>query len=161
VVAVGVVITLAALDRRGWVPGEVLLVGSMVGLVYALTVRFLAVSYQGVEATLAKVPPNVVAGARTLGAGPLRVAVRIELPLVRTGLLAAAALVAIDAVKELPVTLLLRPFGTDTLSVWVWRATSESLWVQAAVPSLAIVALGMISVAILLWALERGAEVTS
>jgi iron(III) transport system permease protein len=161
VVAVGVVITLAALDRRDWLPDGVLLVGSMVGLIYALTVRFLAVSYQGVEATLAKVPPNVIAGARTLGAGPLRVAVRVELPLIRTGLLAAAALVAIDSVKELPVTLLLRPFGTDTLSVWVWRATSESLWVQAAVPSLAIVALGMISVAILQWALDRGAEVTT
>lgn len=161
VVAVGVVITLAALDRRGWLPDGALLVGSMAGLVYALTVRFLAVSYQGVEASLAKVPPNVVAGARTLGARPWRVATRVELPLIRTGLLAAAALVSIDAVKELPITLLLRPFGTDTLSVWVWRATSESLWVQAAVPSLAIVAIGMIPVAILLWALERGAEVTT
>jgi iron(III) transport system permease protein len=56
---------------------------------------------------------------------------------------------------------LLRPFGTDTLSVWVWQATSESLWVQAAVPSLAIVAVGMVPVAVLLWALERGATVTS
>ncbi len=161
VVAVGVVITLAALDRWGWVPSGVLLVGSLGGLVYALTVRFLAVGYQGVDASLAKVPPNVVAGARTLGAGPLRVATRVELPLIRAGLLAAAALVAIDSVKELPVTLLLRPFGTDTLSVWVWQATSESLWVQAAVPSLAIVAVGMVPVAILLWALERGAEVTT
>ena len=161
VVAVGVVITLAALDRTDWVPGSILLVGSMFGLIYALTVRFLAVSYQGVDASLGKVPPNVIAGARTLGARPWRVATRIELPLVRTGLLAAAALVAIDTVKELPITLLLRPFGTDTLSVWVWRATSESLWVQAAVPSLAIVAIGMVPVAILLWALERGAEVTT
>ncbi len=161
VVAVGVVIALAAVDRWGWVPGGALLVGSMAGLIYALTVRFLAVSYQGVEASLAKVPPNVIAGARTLGARPWRVATRIELPLIRTGLLAASALVAIDAMKELPITLLLRPFGTDTLAVWVWRATSESFWVQAAVPSLAIVALGMIPVAILLWALERGAEVTT
>jgi iron(III) transport system permease protein len=161
VVAVGVVITLAGLDRLGWIPGDLLLVGSLLGLVYALTVRFLAVSYQGVDASLSKVPPNVVAGARTLGALPWRVATRIELPLIRTGLLAAAALVAIDSVKELPITLLLRPFGTDTLSVWVWRATSESLWVQAAVPSLAILAIGMVPVAILLWALERGAEVTT
>jgi iron(III) transport system permease protein len=161
VVAVGVVITLAALDRWGWLPSGALLVGSLGGLVYALTVRFLAVSYQGVDASLAKVPPNVVAGARTLGAGPVRIATRVELPLIRAGLLAAAALVAIDSVKELPVTLLLRPFGTDTLSVWVWQATSESLWVQAAVPSLAIVAVGMVPVAVLLWALERGAEVTS
>jgi iron(III) transport system permease protein len=161
VVAVGVVITLAALDRTDLVPGNVLLVGSMIGLIYALMVRFLAVSYQSVDASLNKVPPNVIAGARTLGARPWRVATRIELPLIRNGLLAAAALVAIDTVKELPITLLLRPFGTDTLSVWVWRATSESLWVQAAVPSLAIVAIGMVPVAILLWALERGAEVTT
>lgn len=161
VVAVGVVITLAALDRRGWIPGEALLVGSMLGLVYALAVRFLAVSYQGVEASLSKVPPNVIAGARTLGARPWRVATRIEIPLIRTGLFAAAALVAIDVMKELPITLLLRPFGGDTLSVWVWRATSEALWVQAAVPSLAIVVLGMIPVAVLLWALEHGAEVTT
>jgi iron(III) transport system permease protein len=133
----------------------------MAGLVYALTVRFLAVGYQGVDASLSKVPSNVVAGARTLGAGPFRVATRVELPLIRTGLIAAAALVAVDTVKELPITLLLRPFGTDTLPVWVWRATSESLWVQAAVPSLAIVVIGMVPVAILLWAVERGAEVTT
>jgi iron(III) transport system permease protein len=161
VVAVGVVITLAALDRRGWIPGDLLLIGSLGGLVYALTVRFLAVSYQGVDAGLSKVPANVVAGARTLGAGPFRVAGRVEIPLIRTGLVAAAALVAVDAVKELPITLLLRPFGTDTLPVWVWRATSESLWVQAAVPSLGIVVVGMLPVAILLWAVERGAEVTT
>ena len=90
-----------------------------------------------------------------------RVVWRIELPLVRAGLVAAAALVAIDAWKELPITLLLRPFGTDTLSVWVWQATSESLWAQAAVPSLAIVVVGMVPVVLLLWALERGATVTS
>jgi iron(III) transport system permease protein len=161
VVAVGVVITLAALDRQRWIPGEVLLVGSMIGLVYALTVRFLAVGYQGVDASLGKVPPNVVLGARSLGARSWRIALRIELPLIRAGLIAAAALVAMDSLKELPVTLLLRPFGTDTLSVWVWQATSESLWVQAAVPSLAIVAVGMVPVAILLWALEHGADVTS
>jgi iron(III) transport system permease protein len=160
-VAVGVVITLAAVDRRGWLPGGALLVGSLAGLVYALTVRFLAVGYQGVEASLSKVPANLVAGARVLGARPARVVWRIELPLIRAGMAAAAALVAIDTLKELPITLLLRPFGTDTLSVWVWQATSESLWVQAAVPSLAIVAVGMVPVAVLLWALERGATVTS
>jgi len=64
-------------------------------------------------------------------------------------------------VKELPITLLLRPFGVDTLSVWVWQATSESLWIQAAVPSLAMVVVGMGAVGALLYALERGAEVVS
>ena len=73
----------------------------------------------------------------------------------------ASVLVAIDTLKELPITLLLRPFGTETLPIWVWQATSESLWVQAAVPSLAIVAVGMVLVATLLWALEHGAETVS
>ena len=64
-------------------------------------------------------------------------------------------------VKELPITLLLRPFGVDTLSVWVWQATSESLWAQAAVPSLVMVVVGMVAVGALLVALERGAELVS
>jgi iron(III) transport system permease protein len=161
VVALGVLIALAALDRTGWLPDGWLLVGSLVGLVYALAVRFLAVAYQGIESSLAKVSPSVVASARTLGAGRTRVAARIQLPLAGAGIVAAAVLVAIDTLKELPITLLLRPFGTDTLPVWVWQATSESLWVQAAVPSLAIVAVGMLLVATLLWALEHGAEAVS
>ena len=160
VVAVGVIVTLAALDRWEVMPGGVLLAGSLTGLVYALAVRFLAVGYQSVESSLGKVHPAVTASARTLGAGPWRVATRVELPLARAGLVVAAALVAIDVMKELPATLLLRPFGFDTLSVWVWQMTSESLWVEASVPALAIVATGVLPVVALLVALERGAEVT-
>jgi iron(III) transport system permease protein len=161
VVAVGVVITLAALDRQGWMPDGVLLVGSFVGLIYALVVRFVAVGFHGVDASLGKVPPNAVASARTLGASAWRATTRVEVPIARAGLYAATALVAIDTLKELPVTLLLRPFGVETLSVWVWQATSESLWTQAAVPSLALVGLGLVPVAVLLNAIERGAEVAS
>ena len=161
VVAVGVVITLAAVDRRGWAPDGLFLVGSLAGLVYALVVRFLAIAHQGIDASLTKVPANVRASAQVLGARRWRLATKIELPMARAGILAATALVAVDALKELPVTLLLRPFGTDTLSVWVWQATSEALWIQAAVPSLAIVSLGMVLVIVLLAALERGGEVTS
>jgi iron(III) transport system permease protein len=161
VVAVGAVIVLAAIDRSGIVPGGVILVGSLVGLVFALAVRYLAVGFHGVEAGLDRVSAATVASARTLGAGPARVAWRVEIPAARVAILAAGALLAIDLMKELPITLLLRPFGFDTLSVWVWQATSESLWEQAAVPSLARVVVGMISVGVLLAALERGAEVVS
>jgi iron(III) transport system permease protein len=161
VVAVGVLITLAAIDRTGWLPDGWLLVGSVAGLLYALVVRFLAVGYQGIESSVAKVPDSVVASARTLGAGPLRVATRIRLPIAGAGIIAACILVAIDTLKELPITLLLRPFGTETLPIWVWQATSEALWVQAAVPSLAIVAVGMVLVVALLWTLEHGAETIS
>ena len=152
---------LAALDRRGWLPDGFFLVGSILGLVFALVVRFLAVGYQGVEASLDRVPPAAVESARVLGAGPVRTAFAIELPSARFGILAAMALLSVDIVKELPITLLLRPFGIDTLSVWVWQATSESLWAQAAVPSLVMVTVGMIAVGALLVALERGAEVVS
>jgi iron(III) transport system permease protein len=161
VVAVGAVVMLAAFDRRGFLPAGFFLVGSIAGLVYALVVRFLAVGYQGVEASLDRVPVAAVESARVLGAGPLRTALFIEVPAARFGILAATALMAVDITKELPITLLLRPFGMDTLSVWVWQATSESLWAQAAVPSLVMVLIGMFAVGMLLVALERGAELVS
>jgi len=161
VVAVGAVIVLAALDRTDLVPGPVVLVGSLVGLVFALGVRFLAVAVNGIESGLDQMPASAVASARTLGARPMRIAWSVELPSVRPALVAAAALLTIDVVKELPITLLLRPFGFDTLAVWVWQATSESLWAQAAVPSLAMIAVGSAAVGALLVALERGAEVVS
>ena len=161
VVAVGAVIVLAAVDRTGLVPGGAILVGSLVGMVFALAVGYLAVAFHGVEAGLDRVSAASVGSARTLGAGPARVAWRVEIPAARVAIMAAGALLAIDLMKELPITLLLRPFGFDTLSVWVWQATSESLWAQAAVPSLAMVVVGMIAVGVLLTALERGAEVVS
>jgi iron(III) transport system permease protein len=161
VVAVGAVVTLAAIDRWDILPSGFFLVGSVLGLVFALVVRFLAVGYQGIEASLDKVPRTAVESARVLGAGPLRTALTVELPAARFGIIAAAALLSVDVVKELPITLLLRPFGVDTLSVWVWQATSESLWEQAAVPSLFMIMIGMLAVGALLYALERGAKVVS
>lgn len=161
VVAVGVVVTLAALDRRDWLPNGFFLVGSLVGLVFALVTRFFAIGYQGVEASLDRLAPSTRESARVLGSSSVRTAVAVEIPAARYGLLAATALLCVDIVKELPITLLLRPFGVDTLAVWVWQATSESLWVQAAVPSLLMVIVGMIAVGVLLTALERGGEFTS
>ena len=161
VVAVGVVVTLAALDRRDWLPDGFFLVGSLVGLVFALVTRFFAVGYQGVEASLDRLAPSTRESARVLGSSSVRTAVAVEIPAARYGLLAATALLCVDIVKELPITLLLRPFGVDTLAVWVWQATSESMWVQAAVPSLLMVVVGMIAVGVLLTALERGGEFTS
>ena len=161
VVAVGAVIVLAAGDRAGIFPGGVALVGSVVGVVYALTVRFLAVVVNGVDSGIDQVPESTLMSARTLGARPLRVTLRVQLPAARAAIMAAAALLSIDLVKELPITLLLRPFGVDTLSVWVWQATSESLWAQAAIPSLVMISIGMVAVGVLTLALERGAEVVS
>jgi iron(III) transport system permease protein len=80
----------------------------------------------------------------------------VHLPLIRRGLLAALALVFVDVMKEMPATLLLRPFGLNTLAVGVWQFSAESLWEEAAVPALAIVAAGLLPVA---FALRRMARV--
>lgn len=153
VVAIGVLLVLAALDRAlaaaGFeVPG-VVVTGSFAGLVYAYVVRFLAPAVNAVEASLQKVPLELTMTARTLGANPLRVLGRVHVPLSRAGILTAMLLVGIDALKELPIVLLLRPFGFDTLSVWVWQLASESRWTAAALPALTIVAASLIPVGVL------------
>lgn len=157
VIAVGVLAPLAFLDhalddllqRTLGISSGLLLTGSMVGLVFAYLVRFLAVSYQTVEASLVKVTPNMDMAGRSLGVSTGGVLRRIHLPLIRRGLSAAAILVFVDVMKEMPATLLLRPFGYDTLAVRVWQLTSESFWEAAALPALTIVAAGILPVLVL------------
>jgi iron(III) transport system permease protein len=154
VIAVGVLGPMAFLDHNigkllenalGISTG-LILIGSMAGLVFAYLVRFLAVSSQTVEASLVKITPSMDMAGRSLGAGTSGVLRRIHLPLIRRGLSAAAVLVFVDVVKEMPATLLLRPFGYDTLAVRVWQFTSESLWEAAALPALTIVLVGLLPV---------------
>jgi iron(III) transport system permease protein len=151
VIAVGVLQPLSWLDRAlaeslerlsGVSPG-LIVTGSAAGLLFAYLVRFLAVGHQSVEATLARIPRSLDEAARSLGARGGRTLRMIHLPLARRGLLAALTLVFVDVMKELPATLLLRPFGLETLAVVVWRRTAESLWVEAAVPALALVLVGL------------------
>ena len=103
-----------------------------------------------------KVPEEVTMSARSLGAGSGRILARLHVPLTRAGIATAAMLVAIEAMKELPIVLLLRPFGFDTLSVWVWQLAAESLWESAALPALIIVAVAMVPVAVLSRQMARG-----
>ena len=84
--------------------------------------------------------------AMSLGASPRRILARVHLPLVRPGVAVALVLVMIDAVKELPIVLLLRPFGFTTVSVWVYELASENFWRQAALPALVIVAVATVPV---------------
>jgi iron(III) transport system permease protein len=159
VVAMGVVLALVALDDRLdgiglGLPGSVA-TGSFVALAYAYVVRFLAPGMGAVEAGLGQVPEEITSSARTLGAPPRRVMWRIHLPLCRTSVLAAAVLVGVDALKELPIAYLLRPVGFDTLPVWVYNLASESRFEQAALPALTIVAVALIPVAMLSRHLDR------
>ncbi|MFM7064623.1 MAG: ABC transporter permease, partial [Actinomycetes bacterium] len=159
VIAFGVLVGLAAIDRTGWLPRGTLLVGSLLGLVLALVVRYLALAVKPAEQAVGRVGRSTEDAARALGAGPAGVVHRVQLPLAVQGLAVAGALVALDVVKELPATLLLRPFGVDTLPVWVWEASSDSRWVEAGPPALVLVALAAVPTAVLLRLMIRGRRV--
>jgi iron(III) transport system permease protein len=154
VIAVGVLIPVARIDHglaalAEWLrgqPASLVLTGSAGALVFAYTVRFLAVSLQTLEASLVKIPRSFDDAARSLGAGASGTLTRVHLPLMRGGLLTALVLVFVETVKEMPATLLLRPFGLNTLAVAVWERTAESQWPEASVPALAIVAAGLLPV---------------
>ena len=106
------------------------------------------------EAGYARVPPSIDETARLLGAGPWRVLTALHLPLLRRSALAAALLVFVDVMKELPATLVLRPFGSDTLAVVAYNLARDERLAEAALPSLAIVAVGLIPVVLLSQALR-------
>src|SRR5699024_11025050 len=120
--------------------------GSVAGILYAYVVRFLAPAYQAVDASFAKIAPTLTLSAMSLGAPPRRILRRVHLPLARPGIVVALVLVLIDAIKELPIVLLLRPFGFTTLSVWVYELASENFWDKAALPALVIVAVAVVPV---------------
>jgi len=152
VIGVGVLLTMTALDglaRAGGLISGLLLTGSVAGLIYAYVVRFLAVAHSSVDAGLETVKPTLEQAARNLGAGPFRVLRCIHLPLISRGLFTAATLVFVDVMKELPITLLLRPFGMDTLAIWAYLLAAEGFWEAAAVPALSILVAGMLPVLIL------------
>jgi iron(III) transport system permease protein len=158
VIAVGVLLPLAwadhavlpLLERMLGRSFGLLLTGSAAGLVLAYVVRFLAVGLQTVDASLGKIPPSLDDAARMLGARAGSALRRVHLPLMRGGLLTAVVLVFVETMKEMPATLLLRPFGLSTLAVEIWERTSESMWQEAAVPALTLVAVGLLPVVLLI-----------
>jgi len=159
VVGIGVLLAVVGLDgaleRVGMGLPGVVTTGSLLVLVYAYAVRFLAPALGAVESGTAQVSEEMTASARSLGATPARTMRRIHLPLSKASLATAAVLVGVDALKELPIVLLLRPFGFDTLPIWVYNLASESRFQQAALPALSIVVVAMIPVMILSRKLER------
>ena len=127
-----------------------LLTGTVIALVYGYSVRFMALAFNSISASVDKVRPNMEAAARTMGAGSGRIFRRIHIPLVRTGIGAGAILVFVDSMKELPITLLLRPFGMDTLAVRAHLLSVEGFHESAAIPALMILAAGLIPVFLLM-----------
>jgi iron(III) transport system permease protein len=154
VVAMGVVLALVGLDDllegagAAGLPGFAA-TGSFIALAYAYSIRFLAPGMTTIESGTDQVSTEVTASAQSLGARPRAVLRRIHLPLARTSIFAAAVLVGVDALKELPIAYLLRPVGFDTLPVWVYDLASESRFEQAALPALTIIAVALVPVAML------------
>jgi iron(III) transport system permease protein len=157
VVAIGVLVPLGWAQQRwpeaGWTPW---FTGTLLGVLYAYLVRFSSVALQSVEAGYARMPPSVDETARMLGAGRGRVFWRLHLPLLRKPALAAMLLVFVDVMKELPATLVLRPFGSDTLAVVAYNLARDERLAEAALPSLAIVVVGLLPVILLSRALREG-----
>ncbi|MGC1246479.1 MAG: iron ABC transporter permease [Spirulinaceae cyanobacterium] len=154
VIAVGVVIPLAQFDN--WLDSRMetifgistglLLTGTIIALIFAYLVRFLAVSFNTVESSLTKIKPSLDDAARSLGHSPSSTLVKVHAPLMLGGMLTAVMLVFVDVMKELPATLLMRPFNFDTLAVQVYQYASDERLIEASAPALAIVLVGIIPV---------------
>lgn len=152
VLAIGLLTPFAWIDHTladGFGFQGLLLMGSTGGLMCAYTIRFLAISAGGIEAGLARIPPSLEQASRLLGessGGTLR---RVHLPLLRPAVAASAMLVFVDAMKELPATLLLRPMNFDTLATWLYAEAARGTYEEGAVAALAIVLAGLIPVILL------------
>jgi len=157
VLAVGIFIPLALLDNllidacRHWfgtAPGTVLK-GTVVIMLLAYLIRFLAVGHKAVDSAMQRIRPSLDEAARLLGAGGLSLLRRIHLPILSGGLATALTLAFVDVMKEMPITLMTRPFGWDTLAVKIFELTSEGEWERAALPAVTLVLAGMIPVGFL------------
>ncbi|OZI41233.1 iron ABC transporter permease [Bordetella genomosp. 5] len=152
VLAIGLLTPFTWIDRAaGGLFGfeGMLLMGSMGALVCAYTIRFLAISTGGIEAGLARIPASLEQASRLLGETPAGTLRRVHLPLLRPALAAAALLVFVDTMKELPATLLLRPMNFDTLATWLYAEAARGTYEEGAVAALAIVLAGLLPVILL------------
>jgi iron(III) transport system permease protein len=157
VLAVGILIPVAMLDNwiastlKSWfgIAAGLILLSSGVAMLYAYCVRFMAMSYGAGETGLQRISTNMEAAARTLGRTPFQTLVSIDLPLIRPALVSGALLVFVDVMKELPATILLRPFNFDTLATLVYGQASLEAFEKGSLAALAIVAVGIVPVILL------------
>jgi iron(III) transport system permease protein len=154
VLAVGIFSLLARVDASlsSWLgaihgmQSGALLQGSVAAMIAAYVIRFLAVGFAPVDSALNRITRNMEEAAVSLGHTGWKLLSQLHLPLLRGGLSIGAILVFVDVMKEMPITLMTRPFGWDTLAVRIFELTSEGQWQQAALPSLALVAAGILPV---------------
>ena len=157
VLAIGVLLPLGALDHaigNAWTAmtgaaPRLFLTGTIVALIYAYLVRYFAVAWNGIEPGFARITPAMDAAARSLGSTAWQVLRRVHVPLLARSSAAALLLVFVDVMKELPATLVLRPFNFDTLATQTYLFAKDERLAEAALPSLTIVAVGIIPILLL------------
>jgi len=147
VLAVGLFIPIAWIDRQ--LGGGIMLKGTIFIMIIAFVTRFLAVGFRTVSTSLERVSPQMEQSAQSLGASKGRLLRDLYLPLTRTGLGAGAVLVFVEILKEMPITLMTRPLGWDTLSVKIFEFTQEGQWGLAAFPSLLLLVAGLVPILLL------------
>ena len=160
----GAVIVVGLLLPLGWVQSVwpqsgagYWLTATVLGLIWAYLVRFVAVALQSVGSGYARIPGTLDESARMLGVSGWRLVTTVHAPLLRKPVAAALLLVLVDVMKELPATLVLRPFNTDTLAVMAYQLARDERLGEAALPSLALVVVGLLPVILLSRTLRRGA----
>ena len=152
VLAVGVFVPVAWLDNQllnhlPWLAGQTAIFkGTLAVMLLALAARFAAVGFSPVDSALARIPKSQEESARLLGMRGLPLLRRVYLPQLRGGLLTALLMVLVDTMKEMPITLMTRPFGWDTLAVRIFEMTSEGEWARASLPALTLVLVGLLPV---------------
>jgi iron(III) transport system permease protein len=163
VMGLGLLFALARFDNgldalmRSWfgVSTGLLLTGSSAAVVLVCAIRFLALAEGSIRSGLEKLPPNIDEAARSLGRGPSRSAVAVLLPLLWPAIMTASVLVFVDTIKELSATIVLRPFGFNTLATYVYENASRGVPEDGAVAALAIIATAVVPVVLLSGALMR------
>jgi iron(III) transport system permease protein len=163
VIAVGVIIPFAWIDNSvdAWMRAQfgvstgLILSGTLIALLFAYLVRFLAVALQTVEAGLGQIRPSMDEAGRSLGYRPGQVLARVHIPMLRGTLLTAVLLVFVDVLKELPATLILRPFNFNTLAVRAYELASDERLADTAPAALTIVLAGLVPVILLSRSITR------
>ncbi len=158
VLAVAIMLAFSYLDEHAVIPlstwlggaGRPILLGSLSALLLTYVIRFMAVAHGPLEGALARIKPSLPEASRSLGVSGIGLCRRVYLPLLLPGSLSAALLVFVDVLKEMPATLLMRPFGWDTLAVRIFEMTSEGEWARASLPALTLVAVGLLPVILLI-----------
>ncbi len=156
VLAVGIFIPVAWFDNQllAWLKpwagtGGSILKGTLTVMLFAYVARFLAPGFNAIDSAMQRITRSQEEAARGMGLTGWRLLARVHVPILRGGLLTAALMVFVDVMKEMPITLMTRPFGWDTLAVRIFEMTSEGQWERAALPAVALVIAGLLPVILL------------